>query len=937
MKKVLILTLAVLSVFLFSCSKKETASVKVVEEQPVEESVQYNSADNQDTSSVYFAPTETPAKEETKEYEKVKSKSEYQIKTTLKVDVPQNSLQKSFHADAHAKYLNDEMKFAELDDGGVKGDTTYLVRGTKCVFYSADAFEKTVNVQGEERYLFKNESKGEEIPLGTILAVLGDKKTMLKSGGPEWYEEQYGYFYINNAYNWFYETTWKGNNGYVFGAYIEKKDALTNKINSLFYKTNCNFPEFYPIHSGALLQESVENALVKNKLAMEKLQSRNWISYDDLLDDYYVSRTDSMFVTTDLAAHIQHKFFDDQLQKIEEDYFIPRLLTTTGSFIKALTEREDLPEDIKHKAIAYFQVPEAILRSVPKKYNKNVEWGESEIKYENVNAEKILAEYSEDVQTDYRQVMEAAGDRTVIFATTEDFTQYKPRGHYTKNKALETYFKAQMWYGRIHFCIAEERANPLAPEETEIMQPIAMAIVDTVHKNPELYDQWKELFDPITELIGLSDDLGFEDILPLWKDQNVQDFNAWVTDKEKLAEFRDLCHQKLRPPAIIGNSTLTGPAEMDKNGKIKPPMGWRFLGQRFTYDSEIHQNSTTKDPVTRKPLRSLVRGLDIMKVFGSEAAENLLASQRDYDDDYLGNSSFCGGTEFKTNLDKLQKEYDSRDNSFWTQTYYNSVLAQVKAQATFEQGAGFYFTESPAWNTKALISAHSTWAELRHDTILYVKQVYNSAEKGGDYDLEPTFLYEPIPEPINYIEPNLPFWEYSLASIQTLYNCLGTYKLIDAEADEQMSLLIQIYKHALEIVRKEVADKPVDAKDNNWIKTVPLQLRSVITKNGDDPKVYSSNDNSDSKKMACIADVFTYTDDKVCLEVGVGTPLKIYVPLNDGQGGKRIAVGYIPSYYEFYHDMKDRMTDEQWKKIVYNKDSDMTQYEPFWEQGCCIK
>lgn len=41
------------------------------------------------------------------------------------------------------------------------------------------------------------------------------------------------------------------------------------------------------------------------------------------------------------------------------------------------------------------------------------------------------------------------------------------------------------------------------------------------------------------------------------------DFNAWVTDSKKLAEFKDLCHQKLKPPAIIGNDTFFGPAEQD--------------------------------------------------------------------------------------------------------------------------------------------------------------------------------------------------------------------------------------------------------------------------------------------------------------------------------------------------------------------------------------
>ena len=93
-------------------------------------------------------------------------------------------------------------------------------------------------------------------------------------------------------------------------------------------------------------------------------------------------------------------------------------------------------------------------------------------------------------------------------------------------------------------------------------------------------------------------------------------------------------------------------------------------------------------------------------------------------------------------------------------------------------------------------------------------------------------------------------------------------------------------------------------------------------------------DDDNQLKMACIADVFTNLEKGVCLETAVGKPFKIYVPLND-HDGKRIAVGYMPSYYEFYHDMNDRMTDEQWKESVYSE-KDLTEYMPFWEESCVL-
>ena len=87
--------------------------------------------------------------------------------------------------------------------------------------------------------------------------------------------------------------------------------------------------------------------------------------------------------------------------------------------------------------------------------------------------------------------------------------------------------------------------------------------------------------------------------------------------------------------------------------------------------------------------------------------------------------------------------------------------------------------------------------------------------------------------------------------------------------------------------------------------------------------------------MACIADVFTNSDIGQCLEVGVGVPYKVYIPLNDCRG-KRISVGYIPSYYEFYHPTSNRLNDDEWKAKVYSSSSDMSKYRPFWSNSCIL-
>ena len=455
------------------------------------------------------------------------------------------------------------------------------------------------------------------------------------------------------------------------------------------------------------------------------------------------------------------------------------------------------------------------------------------------------------------------------------------------------------------------------------MEPIALLITDVAKGDAKLYQSWCDLFDPITALIGLSDDLSFKEVLPLWKAQGVseKDFGAWAGKKENLLAFMRTAHEKLKSPAISGSSVWWGPSEGTgqpvAQGKAlsldrKPPMGWRLFGQRFTYDSAIHEQVSPP----RLMSRNMVRGLDIMKAFGSRTAESLLQK-----------SDYPEMDGLKQRLDGLEGQFNSYDAGFWQKTYYNGVLFQVKTQAQFEPGAGFYFTESPAWGTKAMLSAHGTWSELRHDTLLYAKQTY--AERAGDGDFDPTFRTEEIPEPIHYLEPNLPFWQGSAVAVQRLLKTLDAYGLLDEESASAFTRLQEIYAKAAGIAETETQDRPVSPTDIKWIATIPAEFIDLVLVHVEGGDIVDE----DQLKMAIVADVYTNAELGKVLETGVGIPYRIYVPLNDGQGGKRIAVGYVFSYYEFEQPIGERMTDETWKGIVYKPGADLAEYEPFWSKG----
>ena len=85
------------------------------------------------------------------------------------------------------------------------------------------------------------------------------------------------------------------------------------------------------------------------------------------------------------------------------------------------------------------------------------------------------------------------------------------------------------------------------------------------------------------------------------------------------------------------------------------------------------------------------------------------------------------------------------------------------------------------------------------------------------------------------------------------------------------------------------------------------------------------------KQMALVSDVHTDAFDGLALEEGVGAPQQIYVAVKDCPGGCRVCVGYVYSYYEFTKPLSERMTDDEWKGLIYaEKGGPPESYEPRW-------
>ncbi len=905
MKKSILVFAAI--AFIFGCSKKEELSP----ENQIEQTEQIEQVEQTAQDEQFSFPRNKIFIDEKK----------FINKDIDKIDLSGylSQFRKDAQNSAHSVYLNDEVEFSNLPTPP-DFEKTLVAGNDLCVLFN--------KVPQDDDEFDSLKRAGIKIPKGALLKCTGEKI------GDGEYDRL---FHFEENFNYFYPVEYEGKAGFVFGADVcGQEDNFTNdQMNLLSFlyqhatdEDTAYFENFYPFCGYEYFNAQIANSLKENRIALQNVSKYeyrlNIDNPDDMIALYKNHRKRPfgyrmggnlvpLFITTDLFAHSQHLLFDRLLQHVEQEIFSPRLALLTEKFREKISnDLQEYPSnETANIAEKYFAVARAILKLTPKedKYGEEVM----------PDKDSVLSEYGEEIREEVEKIFEAAAmqDSSALAFSDgsvyiEDYTQYKPRGHYTQNERLKTYFRAMMWFGRINFPLPESSRDSSDPRESlaQNMFKIGIYINDIIMQDESLYALWKSVFEPITVLIGESDDLSFDDIVPLWKSVGAENVLEWISD-ENVANFASLSREKLKPPLIASTSAFyANQSEGDYSDpeNLKPAMGWRFLGQRFTYDAWIFQHVTSP----RLFGRMMASGLDIASAFGSNSADMLLENT---DENF---------EKLKTILAKFKKFFGSKDEKFWSETYYNSVLALTKAQAEFEQGAGFFFTEKPLWNIKSLESSLGTWAELKHDTILYTKMV--AAEMGGG-GYNPTYRTDKIPSPVHYIEPNLKFFTELCVSWKVFQNIFERYKLFDKDSEKAVSSMEDICLRALNIVASEVKDEKVSKDDLDWIGTIPQLLAKSVMPFSTYATYATDNEQF---KMALVADVLTNAESGSVLEVAVGIPHRIYVALNDKQGGKRVAVGYTFNYYEFEHPMNDRLTDEQWKKMVYDNESEAAKRKPKW-------
>ncbi len=612
--------------------------------------------------------------------------------------------------------------------------------------------------------------------------------------------------------------------------------------------------------------------------------------YREFYQIYETVRYNAMpvFITTDSVYHIYHLLFDKMLRDLETHNFIVDLKSLTSAMLTATYQQYQTLlgttlEEPARRNVAYFAVAAQLL-GLPDPVPAEVT--------DLVSAELALinAASSEDISPIWDRP-----DLPPDMKLKEVYGQYKPRGHYTRSEDLKMYFRAMMWYGRLTFRLDDEFETRRALLLTRALRSA------TATDGTPAVTLWKNIYEPTVFIVGKADDLGYLEYGAL-SDQvfgSNPDLGKFA-DATLFAQFKQAT-ESLPPPQI---NSMWVYIWQDQEQVTK---GFRFMGQRFTLDAYVFGQVIWRKVGTLTDPRGLPTGLDFFAALGSSEAYTILND--------MGETHYAN---FDTQMTKVKTEVAALGMDSWTQNLYWSWLYSFQPLIEPKGIAYPPFMQTQAWTRKDLQTALGSWTELKHDTILYAKQVMAEMGGGGG-DVVP---------PHSYVEPNPEAYARLLALTQMTYDGLQDRNLLSDLTRRNLENLISELTFLKDISERELAGGAI-TDDEYWRIKYWGGVLEQFTLAAADTTGNDSRDLSD-QKAALVADVATGTMDLntlVALEEAIGQPTIIYVVLPDSPW--RVATGAVYSYYEFTVGSSNRLTDEAWQAMV---EAGTNPPQPDWTQ-----
>lgn len=657
-----------------------------------------------------------------------------------------------------------------------------------------------------------------------------------------------------------------------------KKSEFTPSVAK--YEIKSDLSNIENISKFGNFTENQKNKLVENAFVITKpknsdnyyLPEGEWeYEYDQIHQIYEENEYTEIanFITTDSMTHIFHIFYDGFLRNLETNELYPKSIDFNK---KLLEENINIYNNLTDGKLKEAQIKNIAMIATDL-HLLGEEYSIPEEAKELVNSEIASAESQEVGQS-------------VIADKEVDFSQLIPRGHYTRSEELEKYFKGTMYYGQIGLFPLDNGIN-----EEKILQ--GLLLTHSIYKNPELLKTWEDIVEPMDFLVENADDLSVREYARFLygvygKEIDVNELN----DSKKIKAVAALI-EELPNPQIAGF--------MGKSFRLMP--------QRAVIDNALMQNVVDIAGDNKPSERPIYSGLDLMTALGSKKAREILKED-------LYNSHW---KEYPKRTEENIKSVENFEQKDWQKNLYRGWLWMLQSY-TQDFGEGYpMFMQNDAWKRKDLVSALGSYAELKHDTVLYGKAVM--AEMGGGGEIE-------IPK--SYVEPNVELYNKLSWLLEFTKVNLKDREMLSKEYENKLDNFKELVDFLAAISVKELENSKITEEEFTRLYTIGGEMEALMVDFVESDSEFEVSNwfeiqNATDRRMPVVVDLMRVVENTTGIpagklsHIGTGRPMEIYA-VYPHEGKLYMGKGATFSYFEFLNEK--RLTDEKWQEMVYNEETD---------------
>lgn len=635
--------------------------------------------------------------------------------------------------------------------------------------------------------------------------------------------------------------------------------------------------------SSLALSQSELALLEKNGFA---ISARHWMpTHSYGYSNIYVDDL-PVYITADSILDAVHRSYDSVLEQLEEQELISQLDALLSGMSQNLADGSDsIADDVVADADLYLTVARSLLTDKAIK--------------------PLVSANAKAVQALVARAKSAEGTANVeLFGLTrqdEDFSQFTPRGHYTDSPELTSYFRAMIWLGRIDFRLLETQEDG---SQLFRRRQLESAVALRSLMRGALESSFARIDGVIGAFVGESDYMTVA---------NLDDFlgRLKISKASELASFSDeqlaqsLSEGGYGVQRISSHIMIAGP----HSGSLPLSRSFALFGQRYVLDSHVFSN-VVYDRINGDAgkLRLMPNPLDVgFAALGNDHAGALLHDEL---------ASF-ESTGYPTALAQMRALADGHGADYWKGSLYTAWLGALRqlSPASIADHADtdslFPVARTEAWSRRLLSTQLSSWAELRHDTILYAKQSYSSGAACNFPDA--------------YVDPYPGFFSALSGYAARGKQLVNALELTNTQLSTKIASYFELLADVSETLRSIAENERAGAEltpemlafVNDAVKVGFSCVDDAPVETGWYKKLFF--DLADSANMKpTIADVHTQPTDQDgtlvgrVLHVGTAAPQEMVV-IAEGCTGARAYVGFTTSYRERITENFKRLDDQAWE------------------------